>query len=378
MPTTLCQPTIRRMVGTEAIELHCTAIGESSQSGTALGAMLYRELAEQLRQAGAHILHERLFASPLVLEDLLTARQRWLGELDDGVPPVCLSLPTSEHSTRAPGAAVQLHAVVAADAPRPLVGVLHHTPVQARQLVMGEVNWLYAHAPGYGADTSRPQQAERALHAAAALLQRVGGSPRSIARTWYWLDHILEWYAPFNQTRNQCFRAFGLIEPDGRPNHLPASTGIGIGNAGGGALTLEWIALPGREEMIQPLEAGGQQNSAFRYGSAFSRACTAPSPAGQTLYISGTAAIDPAGRTEHVGEIEAQIAATFAHVRALLAQFGCGDQQVLSGMAYGASAQVLEALDELYPVKPWPLVSVVADVCRPDLLFEIELTAQQR
>ena len=133
--------------------------------------------------------------------------------------------------------------------------------------------------------------------------------------------------------------------------------------------------MPGAEDRIEFFEAGGQQESAFAYGSAFSRAAVAPMPGGRTLFVSGTAAIDAQGRTEHVGDAEAQIEATLRHARALLSQVGCGDEHVLGAMVYCKTPQVERAFRSGWTSLIWPAVTMVGDVCRPDLLFEVELIA---
>jgi len=45
----------------------------------------------------------------------------------------------------------------------------------------------------------------------------------------------------------------------------------------------------------------GKQHSAFEYGSAFSRAARSVMPAGDAVWVSGTASIDAYGETTHVG-----------------------------------------------------------------------------
>ena len=151
--------------------------------------------------------------------------------------------------------------------------------------------------------------------------------------------------------------------------------GIGLHGPGGAACTIDLIALPGREDEIEHVEAGGDQRSAFEYGSAFSRASVAPMPGGKTVFVSGTAAIDDAGRTEHTDQVEAQIDATIAHIRSLLARLDCGDEHVLSALAYCKNAAVEETFRRRWADLTWPRLTMIGEVCRPDLLFEVEVTA---
>jgi len=98
-------------------------------------------------------------------------------------------------------------------------------------------------------------------------------------------------------------------------------------------------------------------------------------PGGKTVFVSGTAAIDDAGKTEHVGRIEAQVDDTIAHARSLLADLGCGDEDVLTSLAYCKDRDVEQAFRANWADLCWPRVTMIGEVCRPDLLFEVEITA---
>ncbi len=93
------------------------------------------------------------------------------------------------------------------------------------------------------------------------------------------------------------------------------------------------------------------------------------------MFVSGTAAIDAQGRTQHVGQIEAQIDDTIRHVRALLSDARCTDEHVLSALVYCKTPEVEEAFRSGWADLGWPVVSMIGDVCRPDLLFEVEAVA---
>jgi len=235
--------------------------------------------------------------------------------------------------------------------------------------------WLYITGLNANAEVDAAEQARRMFFCTGCFLRQSGATMKSVARTWLWLRDICGWYDDFNATRNAFFQAEGLIDAVACRTHLPASTGIGLYGANGAACTLDLIAMPGAEDEIQLIEAGGDQNSAFNYGSAFSRAAVAPMPAGPTLFISGTAAIDRAGATEHIGRIENQIDDTLAHVRALLKQADCTDEQVLTALVYCKTPQVERVFGERYPDLSWPRLTMIGDVCRPELLFEVEVTA---
>ena len=217
---------------------------------------------------------------------------------------------------------------------------------------------------------------------AESILSQAGVNFRTVPRTWMWLDNILGWYSDFNLVRNTFYKEKGLISQKGS-HRMPASTGIGIRTENGALCAMELAAVCGEKSSIQYHDAGGNQESAFEYGSAFSRACTVRTVAGHTVYVSGTASIGADGKTTHLGDPQGQIEATVQNVRAVLKECGCRDEDVVQAIAYSKTPEIdrifagmREACAaELYTLPGWPIVPVIADICRDDLLFEIEVTA---
>ena len=132
------------------------------------------------------------------------------------------------------------------------------------------------------------------------------------------------------------------------------------------------------QNSIQYLQAAGKQRSALAYGSAFSRACRAITPAGETVFVSGTASIDGSGATTNIGDAAAQINTSIENVRAVLRDMRCRDEDVVQVVGYCKTAEVERIFDGLKGNLPWPWVTAIGDICRPDLLFEIEATAMPR
>jgi len=387
----------RELSSSRATELYF--LGSPSSRDTVTGQVreVYGALRRELSARGARIFAERMFATPDAMPEVEKERAAVMGDLDDGIPPTRVAV---EPGATGGFAGIQVHAIAA---PAPIEemhwamgqpgaraplngepsmssraschGVNDGDIVHARHLTLGDDRWVFVGGLTHGSAALPGEQATRVFRAAGGFLRHMGGSMHSVARTWLWLRDICGWYTDLNAARTAFFRSEGLIPPDGSRPRLPASTGIGLGSAAGEAIMLDLIAMPGGEAHIRFLEAGGEQQSAFAYGSAFSRAAVAPTPGGTTLFVSGTASIDPAGRTEHVGNVEAQIDATIAHVRALLHQAGCDDRHILSALVYCKTRQVEKAYTARKPSPPWPHLTLIGDICRPDLLFEIELTA---
>ena len=149
------------------------------------------------------------------------------------------------------------------------------------------------------------------------------------------------------------------------------------GAAGAGGLR-DGLLRPDRQPAPRFLLASGNQDAASKYNSAFSRAAVAATPAGDTLYISGTAAIDASGQTTHIGDISGQIDDTVANVQAVLRNASCGPADTVAAIAYCKTPEVERAFRHGWgSIHAGPFIIVVADVCRHNLLFEIELTAMR-
>lgn len=355
-----------RIEGPQASELYITSTPAAGPPDRQ-ASEVFTGIAEALRGSGGRIIEERVFFAPGVAETVMSARSSAYGDLDDGVPPSLLNACgcTGDAITGA-----QVHAVVGS-APQPieLDGVPCGRVVQSDGSTFLAALGLSCPQAGSPAD-----QARAMLEKAEEVMKLAGGGLKSIVRTWMWLGDILAWYDDFNRVRTEFFRERGLMNP-AAGTKLPASTGIGVAPADGGACAMDMVAVVGPNDTKELLLAGGEQGSAFDYGSAFSRASRVKALAHSTVYVSGTAAIDPEGRTECVGDVTCQIANTIAHVQAVLKDMDCTDEDVVHSVVYCKTAEVQRAFLEQWGELPWPQVVMIADICREDLLFEAEVTA---
>ena len=346
-----------------------TAVPEEALPAPEQAARLLKAVAEVLKARGASILHERIFATKSAVEPVMAARREALGSLDDGVPPVMLTVPQGPCGEIM---GVQVHAVCSAS-PTKIVRIGNKS--SGRIATVAGLDYVALSgivAPDAGA---KPAQARAIFENAEAALRSAGGDMHSVARTWLWLGDILPWYDEFNRVRNGFFTERGLLDGSLRGSRLPASTGIGVGPAGPAACALDAIAVIGKRATIEYFHDAGNQQSPFHYGSAFSRAARASTPAGHTVYVSGTAAIDTAGRTIHIGDARGQIHATIENVRAAFRHAGCKDGDVVQAIAYSKTPEVERVFLDGWKDLGWPCISVQGDVCRDNLLFEVEATA---
>ena len=336
----------------------------------------YQALAEAVRERGCVPLQERVFgdlqAAPLVAR----AREQALraAGVDWPVPPTFV-----EGSPVGRDGLSGIHMVAARGSARVVsegdrvFGTLVETP-EARLLGLSDVGRRAAGRLAAGP----AEDAEASLGAAEELLAREGFSFRDVARTWFYLRDILDWYGPFNAVRNAAFKRLGLMGANG-DGKIPASTGIEGRNARGGWCALDLLALQakGGSTAMRRLH-NRKQNEATEYGSAFARAMEVVLGDARYIFVSGTASIDDHGATVHVGDFEAQTKFTLEAVQTLLEGAGASLADVKQATAFiknPCDGRSFERIVERSPLAGAPLVTTVADVCRDDLLFEIDATA---
>jgi enamine deaminase RidA (YjgF/YER057c/UK114 family) len=141
---------------------------------------------------------------------------------------------------------------------------------------------------------------------------------------------------------------------------------------------MDLVAVLEPSDSTEFLQAVGKQQCALDYGSAFSRASRAITPAGETVFVSGTASIDANGVTTHIGDASGQIKTTIENVRAVLSDMQCSDEDVVHVIAYCKTTEVEEIFNSFKADLAWPWLTAICDICRPDLLFEIEATAMPK
>lgn len=361
---------VRKMESPEAAELYVHAVPPAHAPVRQQAAECFAAAADVLRRHDARIVEERVFGVAGAMGEIAAARATAYGDLDDGVKPALLAVPKGMQGELS---GLLVHAVRAAE--RPTVVRLEGTACgRAMDLSEGRYVTLSGlSAPDAG---DRAAQTRAILTKSEAALMTQNGDFHSVVRTWMWLGDILEWYGPFNSVRNQFFHERGLLNDGSGKRELPASTGIGVGPAEAGLCAMDLVAMVRPQARADLLLASGDQNPAYDYGSAFSRASRSATPGGETVFVSGTAAIDCTGDTEHVGNIPAQVEATIRHVQAVLRDTQCTDDDVIDSLIYCKTPEVEAHFREAWAEElPWPQIIMISDVCRHDLLFEIEAAA---
>ena len=361
----------RSVEASTATEIYISAVPAESTSAQNQAEEIFSAISDILRSKKAYIFQERIFAAQSAMEILSRARSRAYTDLDDGVAPSFL---VAKEGLLGTIAGVQVHAI--STNTQPEVVKLDSIPC-GRILRVPDHAYLTLSCIFDQQHKQATAQAQAMMEKADAALKQFGADFLSVPRTWMWLKDILSWYDDFNQVRTKFFTERRLIGERTRQS-MPASTGIGLGPADGSHCAMDLTAVLEPQNSIQFLQAVGKQQCALEYGSAFSRASRAITPAGQTVFVSGTASIDADGATTHIGDASGQIATTIGNVRAVLNDMNCKDEDVVQVVAYCKTTEVEKIFNASKGALPWPWVTAICDICRSDLLFEIEATAMPK
>jgi enamine deaminase RidA (YjgF/YER057c/UK114 family) len=232
-------------------------------------------------------------------------------------------------------------------------------------------------------------------------LARAGVGFDQVMRTWIYVNQITDGadgrqrYQELNRARTDFYRdiSFGAkMRMPGAPETIfPASTGIGTS---GERIAMGCVALDSRRSdvFVVPLE-NPQQTSAFDYVASyspqspkFSRAMALVQGHFITTLVSGTASIVDS-KTVFPGDIVRQTEQTLDNIERLIAPENfarhglLGSGAMLSDLAklrvYVKHQKDHEACREVVErrLPRVPAIYLQADVCRPDLLVEIEAVA---
>jgi len=206
---------------------------------------------------------------------------------------------------------------------------------------------------------------------------------RHLIRIWNYFPEINaqaggdERYRHFNSARQMAFRNSGRATM----GTVPAA--CALGSPAGSPLSIYFLAARRPAKMIE----NPRQTSAYHYppkfgrhSPIFSRACVWGGSDCARLFVSGTASI-VGHETIHRGDVVAQTRETMVNIAALLEEanrvvgwsdYSLNDLKLKVYVRKPSDLPAIEATlsDLLNPAAP--IVYVQADVCREDLLVEIE------
>ncbi len=345
----------------------------------------YRMVAELLRERQMEIVHERVFGLLKADTTVLTVRRKVLREC--GISPETPVTYLQGRPLRGEGlAGASLLAV------RPSGADSIWTIADAAGRPSGR-GWkrdgvtflilqnLHGRREDLDTTDSQTAQADRMFDQAEALLRDQQTTYRNVTRTWIYLSNILGWYGDFNEVRSSKYNGFGLMpgadSTNGHPVLLPASTGIEGDGASLAAATMDLLATIRQPDSPVEIEqmSNPRQKDAFRYGSAFSRGATIRLPGTTWISISGTAAIDETGQSIFGGDFRAQMLKTLENIEALIAPEGAALEHICDATVFLKRPEDVDAYREVVAecgLENLPGVPVVADICRDELLFEMD------
>jgi enamine deaminase RidA (YjgF/YER057c/UK114 family) len=206
----------------------------------------------------------------------------------------------------------------------------------------------------------------------ADLAAQGGTLARDCQRTWLYVKGVDVFYQDLVARRTALFASHGL----GRQTHSIASTAI-EGACGGRyeVVGLDAYSVLGlRPEQVRYLHAPELIGATYDYGVTFERGTCIGYADRVQCFLSGTASIDPEGNVVHRGDVGRQLERALANAEALLRSGGAGLGDLLHLVAYvrdaADSARVAAALRALCPGVP--CLVVLAPVCRPEWLVEVE------
>ena len=203
-----------------------------------------------------------------------------------------------------------------------------------------------------------------------------------LLRVWNYLPQInvdthgAERYRQFNSARRNAIMAWGRE----LAGNVPAA--CALGSVSGSPLVIYFLASRAAPTAIE----NPRQVSAYEYPPqygpkpAFSRASVLRETSGAILFISGTASI-VGHQTVHAGDVAAQTRETLVNIEALLGEANrvSGtprfDMEALAYKVYVRNSADLPLIQSQLHTALGPQSQVVylqADICRQDLLVEIE------
>lgn len=237
------------------------------------------------------------------------------------------------------------------------------------------------------------------------LLEQGGATLRDVFRTWFYMGDIvapdervadgIQRYKELNRARTDVFGDTVFLQHylQNIPPYdvYPASTGIGTGGKNV-ALSCTALLTERADVYVVPLE-NPRQTAAFEYARhyspetpKFSRAMAVIYDDQADLYVSGTASII-ASETQHVGDVGRQTEETLLNIATLIST----DNFAAAGfVGYGAKLTDLAMVrayikyeDDYAMVRQVcesqlqgvPVIYTIGDVCRDDLLVELEAVA---
>ncbi len=204
------------------------------------------------------------------------------------------------------------------------------------------------------------------------IVSEYGFRSTDIYRTYFYLRNLLNNYEQFNINRDKFFKKiyFGKVD-------YPASTCIQGHSFYNDDVTAIIMASSTNYTRI----CTEKQCEAKEYSKSFSRGVSIENGDIKREYISGTASIDEVGNTVYKNDIEAQLRQTMECIKELLDNRKLEICDIVSANIYLKEPKYLDEFQKIcceYGMDKVPFIVMIADVCRDDLLCEIDAIVEKQ
>jgi enamine deaminase RidA (YjgF/YER057c/UK114 family) len=380
------------MSSKQTVRLHLTEAGngqvflvgavQDCKDASLAAADTFTQLGEMLNRRGMTIVQERIFGSVSVKQEVMAARKRSFQERNiptytpltyiEGRPP---------WGTGFTGVIVR---AVAVSKPGDEVWTIREegqpcgTGWRRNGITFTILQNIQGIEKGPARINTPAMQATRMIERAEGILGQQGLRYRDVVRTWFYLADILKWYDTFNEVRNAKYNDYGIMPESGRQFlALPASTGIEGISPQRAACTMDLVAVALNVDTRPAVVhlRNESQRDALCYGAAFSRGTFIREGDVSLIEVSGTAAIGTNGLSLYPDDIRAQIRCTFDTIERLISQRGAQLEDICAGTVFLKHPEHEAAYREIAQERGLinlPCLCVVGDICREDLLVEID------
>ncbi len=208
-----------------------------------------------------------------------------------------------------------------------------------------------------------------------------GYHPGDIVRTWIYIQDIIKNYECLNKARREFFECYDIDYSSSSPV-LPASTGIEGRSDFASGLSIDLVCIDKsrrhpRIERVYNRYQNEPEGEQYPHRPTFSRGMLIDDGEHKVVHLSGTASIDAQGKTVHLDDPKGQIRKTLANVReGILSQYNLGFSDLCLSTCFFKNEEYyrhfMEIGNETEGLLDACRTFVIGNVCRNDLLFEID------
>jgi enamine deaminase RidA (YjgF/YER057c/UK114 family) len=345
------------------------------------GLEQYEEIFKFIDQHQIKPVYEKIFGKLSSCEAITGARERYLKNLKIESSP--LSYVEGDPTSGVPVSSIEIYGISTADKQVKInyyqdsengqtMGTVVQTPTSKSLYLFG------LKVANHGT-MSTYQEFKTLYQTLQRYLKENNFTPEDIVRTWIYLSDISKNYGDFNTARREYFEE-NKVEYAASSQELPASTCIGGRASRESEMLINAICIDKKIQhpIIKRIYNKFQneaEGSSYLFRPTFSRALLIEDEGLMELQVSGTASINETGETVYLDDPYQQIKKTLLNVGALLEQVDMDFSDFCESTCFFKQAEYyrdfLEVAKEL-KIGAFSNSFVVGDVCRDNLLFELD------